>query len=136
MVKSKTLYLADDDYDDRMLLIDAIKSIDPSIEIIEAEDGKELLEILQSEVPTEESLIILDVNMPKMNGLETLARLRDIPDLAAIPAVMVSTSSKSELMESAKKLGAANYFLKPTKINELLQLAKQLIFGLSGTMPT
>ncbi|KAA6438325.1 response regulator [Dyadobacter flavalbus] len=135
MVKSKTLYLADDDYDDRMLLIDAIKSIDPSIEIIEAEDGKELLDILQSDAPTQQSLIILDVNMPKMNGLETLARLRGIPDLAAIPAVMVSTSSKSELMESAKKLGAANYFLKPTKINELLQLAKQLIFGLSGTMP-
>ena len=134
MVKSKTIYLTDDDSDDRMLLIDAIKSIDPGIVIIEAEGGKELLDILQSEVPDQQSLVILDVNMPKMNGLETLARLRCIPHLAWLPTVMLSTSSNSELKETAKRLGALNYFQKPTQLTDLLNLAHQLISVISGTM--
>lgn len=127
MVENKTLYIAEDDPDDRMLLVDAIRSIDPDIEIIEAEDGKELLNILQTTAPTHPSLVVLDVNMPKLNGLETLARLRSIPQLAWLPAVMVSTSNNSELIEVAKSLGALNYFIKPTQVHDLLILANQLV---------
>lgn len=70
MVKRLTFYLADDDPYDRLLLTEAIKSIDSSIEIVEAENGQELLAILQSQMLPVNSLIILDMNMPKMNGLE------------------------------------------------------------------
>jgi len=129
MVENKTLYIAEDDPDDRMLLVDAIRSIDPGIEIIEAEDGKELLNILQTTAPTHPSLVVLDVNMPRLNGLETLARLRSIPQLAWLPAVMVSTSNNSELMETAKSLGALNYFIKPTKVHDLLNLANRLVLA-------
>ena len=129
MVENKTLYIAEDDPDDRMLLVDAIRSIDPGIEIIEAEDGKELLNILQTTAPTHPSLVVLDVNMPRLNGLETLARLRSIPQLAWLPAVMVSTSNNSELMETAKSLGALNYFIKPTQVHDLLNLANRLVLA-------
>jgi CheY-like chemotaxis protein len=79
MQQFHTLCIADDDFEDRMLLIDAVKSLEADIEIIEAGDGFELLEILQSKKPSKQSLIILDMNMPKLNGLETLEKSVPLP---------------------------------------------------------
>jgi CheY-like chemotaxis protein len=67
--------------------------------------------------------------MPKMNGLETLANLRNVPRLASIPAVMLSTSGNPEMVAFAKQLGAINYFIKPSTMDGLLNLSRQLIFG-------
>jgi len=129
MAKNKTLYLADDDPDDRMMLIDAIRSIDSDIVIIEAENGNELLEILQSEKHADPGLIILDVNMPKMNGLETLAKLRCLPQIMRVPTVMLSTSNNPQTRQEAKNLGALHYFFKPARIQDLMNLARQLVLG-------
>ncbi|WP_138485495.1 response regulator [Dyadobacter bucti] len=85
MSRSTTLFLTDDDADDRLLMIEAIKAIDQSIEIVESENGQELLAALQSQTVLDGCLIILDMNMPKMNGLETLSNLRTIPRLASLP---------------------------------------------------
>lgn len=131
MQQFHTLCIADDDFEDRMLLIDAVKSLEADIEIIEAGDGFELLEILQSKKPSKQSLIILDMNMPKLNGLETLEKIRSFTKLAFIPAVMLSTSNNRELIESAKKLGAKRYFTKPNTFDDLKKIARQLFFPVS-----
>lgn len=127
MDKSTTIFLADDDADDRFLLTEAIRSIDPTIEVVERENGQELLAVLQSQILPEKSLIILDMNMPKMNGLETLANLRGIPALASVPAIMLSTSGNNQTIEIAKQLGALNYFVKPSTMDGLLDLSRRLI---------
>ena len=131
MNKSTTIFLADDDADDRFLLTEALKSIDPTIKVVERENGQELLAALLSQILPKKSLIILDMNMPKMNGLETLANLRGIPALASVPAVMLSTSGNSQMIEIAKQLGAIDYFVKPSTMDGLLDLSRKLIGDLS-----
>lgn len=127
MAKSNTIYLADDDADDRFLLIEAFTSIDPDIKSVETENGQELLAILKFKVIPDSSLIILDMNMPKMNGLETLANLLTLPHLASFRAIMLSTSSNPEMIKFAKQLGAVDYFIKPSTMDGLLDLSNQLI---------
>lgn len=132
MTRSTTFFLVDDDADDRLLMIEAIKIIDPSIQIVESENGQELLKILQSQTKLDRCLIILDMNMPKMNGLETLSNLRNIPRLAILPTIMLSTSGNPDMIDIAKKLGAIDYLIKPSTMDGLINLSRQLIFGEDG----
>ena len=133
MGRITTFFLADDDVDDRLLMIEAIKTIDPSIEIVESENGHELLTVLQSQTVLDRCLIILDMNMPKMNGLETLSNLQIIPRLASLPTVILSTSGNPEMIDFAKKLGALDYYIKPSTMDDLLNLCRQLISGKAGS---
>ncbi len=126
------MFLADDDADDRLLMKEAIKAIDPSIEIVESENGQELLTVLQSQTVLDRCLIILDMNMPKMNGLETLSNLRIIPRLASLPTVMLSTSGNPDMIDFAKKLGALDYYIKPSNMDSLLNLCRHLISEKAG----
>ncbi|TLU97321.1 response regulator [Dyadobacter luticola] len=132
MRRCTTLFLADDDADDRLLMKEAIKAIDPSIEIVESENGQELLTVLQSQTVLDRCLIILDMNMPKMNGLETLSNLRIIPRLASLPTVMLSTSGNPDMIDFAKKLGALDYYIKPSNMDSLLNLCRHLISEKAG----
>lgn len=132
MTRSTTFFLTDDDADDRLLMIEAIKTIDPSIKIVESENGQELLRILQSQEILDRCLIILDMNMPKMNGLETLSNFRNIPRLASLPTIMLSTSGNPDMIDFAKRLGAVDYLIKPSTMDGLLKLSHQLIFGEAG----
>jgi CheY-like chemotaxis protein len=111
---------------------EAIKAIDPSIEIVESENGQELLTVLQSQTVLDRCLIILDMNMPKMNGLETLSNLRIIPRLASLPTVMLSTSGNPDMIDFAKKLGALDYYIKPSNMDSLLNLCRHLISEKAG----
>ena len=128
MTKSITIYLADDDADDRLLMTEAIKAIDPHIQIVETENGQELLKVLRSQKILDRCLIILDMNMPKMNGLETLSNLRSIPRLASLPTIILSTSGNPDIIDFAKKLGAIDYLIKPASMDGIINLYRQLIF--------
>ncbi|MCF0056067.1 response regulator [Dyadobacter sp. CY356] len=123
----KTIYLADDDPDDRYLISDAIKQIDPAITIIEAENGSDLLISIEEKQSTSAVLIVLDMNMPKMNGLETLIAIRSNPFYATIPAVMISTSSDPRLVASAFREGINDFIAKPSSIPEFAKLADKLV---------
>lgn len=127
MNKRKIIYLADDDSDDRMLLKDAFNFIDAEIEIIEAQDGIELFDNLKDISKSTECIILLDINMPRMNGLEALGKLKETPGLSAIPAVMVSTSGNPEVIRVTKALGAVAYFTKPSSLSALDDIARKII---------
>lgn len=127
MNKRKTIYLADDDFDDRMLLRDAFNLIDAEIEIIEAQDGVELFDNLKDISKFTECIILLDINMPRMNGLEALGKLKETPGLSEIPAVMVSTSGNPEVIRMTEALGAAAYFTKPSSLAGLHDIARKII---------
>jgi CheY-like chemotaxis protein len=122
----KTIYLADDDADDRYLICEAIKQVDSKIDVVEAENGSDLLLSIQSNTLPSPVLILLDMNMPKMNGLETLRAIRSNPLHAHIPTVMISTSSDAKLIESARYEGINGFITKPDSFEGFIQLARQL----------
>ena len=128
MKSNKTVFVADDDPDDRSFISEAIHEEDTSIEIIEAEDGAELLDIIKQEDVPEPSLIVVDMNMPKMNGLETINAIKADPELSVIPAVMVSTSSDPALSRKAFQLGIADFFVKPYNFQGYREMARKLMF--------
>ena len=127
MKSQKTVFIADDDPDDRSFISDAIKEEDTSIDIIEAEDGAELLDIIKQEDIAEPSLIVLDMNMPKMNGLETINAIKADTELSVIPAVMVSTSSNPTLSRKAFEYGISDFFVKPYNFKGYREMARQLL---------
>ncbi|MBE9462605.1 response regulator [Dyadobacter subterraneus] len=126
MQNLKTIFLADDDADDRFLIKEAIREVDSEIKVIEAENGFELLTLMEESGEADSAIVVLDMNMPKMNGLETLDAIRSIPHLSMIPAVMLSTSSDSSFAQLAYKAGISIYLTKPDSFEAFIDLIQQL----------
>jgi CheY-like chemotaxis protein len=124
------IYMADDDADDRYFMRRSLEEAYPSATIVEAEDGSDLLTLLTdwSLLPNAHPvhLILLDVNMPKMNGFEALTAIKANPLLRHIPAVMLSTSAEPAQMVLARKNGASAYLEKPSDYAHLGQIARDL----------
>ncbi|HEY3807035.1 MAG TPA: response regulator [Kofleriaceae bacterium] len=80
-----------------------------------------------AKVTADTALIVCDVNMPKMNGLELLEQLGRAPETARIPVVMLTTEGQPELIQRAKALGAKGWLIKPFKPELLIAVAKKLV---------
>ena len=89
-----------------------------------AGDGLEALELLDQE-PYD--AIILDVNMPRMNGLEFLEKRLEIDTIADIPVIMLTTEGQDEDRDKAISLGATAYIIKPFKPSQLLELLEEFL---------
>ena len=124
------VYMADDDADDRYFIRQALQAADPAVTIVEAEDGGDLLTLLQSwtqeKRPQPVNLILLDMNMPRSNGLETLMLLKANPALRHIPTVIISTSAQPEQVVTAYQHGLNSYIRKPHSSFDLTQIAQAL----------
>lgn len=92
--------------------------------VLEARDGAEGLATATKNPDL--SLLVLDVNMPVMNGLEMLERLRQNPNTADIPVLLMTTEAEDRLIERAKKAGAKGWFIKPVKPEMLLMATNKL----------
>ena len=113
--KNKVVLLVDDDDDDRLLLSDALTGLIEHIAIIEMASGREVLSFLLSEenpriIP---DLILLDMNMPELNGLEILRKIKEDQNLRQIPIVMLSTASDRDLIAQAYQTGVNAFMVKP-----------------------
>ena len=86
--------------------------------VVTAGNGKEALEKAAAEKP---DLILLDTNMPVMNGHETLKRLRSDPDLKGTPVIMLTARSAPEDIAAASSYGIADYVTKPFDFAELME---------------
>jgi two-component system chemotaxis response regulator CheY len=92
--------------------------------VVEAEDGIDALAKLEKE--SDISVIICDVNMPRMDGFEFLEKLRKTPAFADLPFVMLTTEAHSELIHRARALKAKGWVLKPFKPDLLLGAIRKL----------
>lgn len=120
-----SVFIADDDEDDRLLLQLAFAQHSPECNLIFTEDGLTLLEALAQE-PAEPCLIILDLNMPRLNGFEALQQLRHSPLYASVPVVILTTSTQAADRKQAFGLGASEFLTKPLNLTSLGQLVVHL----------
>jgi two-component system chemotaxis response regulator CheY len=91
--------------------------------VIEASDGVLGLERAQS---SGVSMVILDVNMPRLGGLEVLERLKADPKTARVPVLMLTTEAQQTMIERAKKAGATGWLVKPVKMDQLVSVVRKL----------
>lgn len=120
-----TILLVDDDPDCRMLIRDAIAECKVSNSVIEACNGKEAIEFLYRQGKNQDAprpgLIYLDIEMPEMNGQETLKQIKSHPDLRDIPVVMMTGVSDENQMKTAAVNGANSYTIKPANAEQFLR---------------
>jgi len=96
-------------------------------EVVTAGDGEEGLVLARSDHPT---LILLDVMMPKLNGLEVLERLKADPELEKIPVVMLTNLSSEKVAETALSKGAVKYIIKSEyEPKEIADMVKEILAG-------
>lgn len=115
--------IVDDDEDDQEFLkIVAEQSAFPC-QLLFAQDGQQALELVASQHP---DLVISDVNMPRMNGLELLTRLKTSTQWQQIPFVLLTTDASLETSDWAYAQGATQFVSKPNSQTELAQLWDQL----------
>lgn len=127
--KIQSILLADDDNDDQLLFEEALHRVDATVSCLTACDGVDLLEKLTAGIPSPD-LLFLDVNMPRMNGIDCLKQLSENSQFSQIPIIMYSTSSFYR--DECLKRGASGYMEKPS---DFQQLCQQLKFILSKGLP-
>jgi two-component system chemotaxis response regulator CheY len=102
--------VVDDSRAVRMILAKTLKEL--GFEVREAANGREALEVIEAE-KTAVTLVLADWNMPEINGLELLKRLRQQPELSSLVVVMVTTETELDQMAAALEAGANEYVMKP-----------------------
>lgn len=122
------IFYADDDTDDLELVEDAFARFSNNVKVITAKDGVQALSGLQS--LTEEHsipcLIILDINMPLLNGKEVLKRLKTLPQFESVPVVLFTTSSSPQDRDFAKKYNAG-FVTKPLDVSQMEMITELFI---------
>jgi len=122
---SNTIVVVDDDADDQFLIRNVFEQTNPAIEVVTLSDGDEVLPYLNKQRVLPE-LVLLDLNMPRLNGIHTLIKLRQDNRFTTLPIVIYTTSSNP--LERAKALasGASDFITKPSDYTDLVKLAKKL----------
>lgn len=119
-------FLIDDDIDDQEIFSLALEEVDEVIQCVFADDGVKALERLNNDYSFLPNYIFIDINMPRMSGIECLEKIRKLPHLKHIPLFMFSTSAEAHLIAKAKELGASDFIVKPPSIVLLSKLLTQL----------
>jgi len=127
------ILLADDDEDDCLLARDALAESRLANELRTVGDGVELLEYLRREGPYADAaasprpgVILLDLNMPRMDGREALEAIKADPDLRRIPVVVMTTSQAEEDVVRSYDLGASSFITKPITFEGLVDVMRGL----------
>lgn len=116
------MIIAEDDADDQILIGDALEENGVSPYVFEfAKDGVELIEML-NDARVSPSVIIMDLNMPRKDGRETLQEIKSSDIFKHIPFIVFTTSSASEDVQLTYKYGANSFFTKPDTFNGLIEL--------------
>jgi two-component system response regulator len=123
------ILLVEDNPDDVALTVRALHRNNIHNEIVVAADGQEALDVL---LPKDGSgglrpaLTLLDINLPKVSGLDVLRTIRDDPATASIPVVVLTTSDEERDIVDSYRLGANSFVRKPVVFGEFLEAARVL----------
>jgi len=127
MQETRSIMIAEDDSDDRLLLETAFKETGIEINLVFAQNGVDLLKILtEKEQAFYPRLILLDLNMPKKDGREALKELKQHPTLKRIPVIVFTTTKSEAEITRCYDLGANTYVVKPDSYSDLLKVVSHL----------
>lgn len=123
--KYTSVLLIDDDIDDRMIFGEVLKELAPDINYHEAINGEDALAKLSHDfIP---DLIFLDLNMPRINGKQFLAEIRQLDHLKHIPVIIYTTSSHDSDKKETRQLGASYFLTKPNSLHELTHTLSRIL---------
>ena len=127
------LLCAEDDPDDRLLVQDAFLGVRLVNDLRFVNDGEELLDYLlrrgeyrDPRTSPRPLLVLLDLNMPRMNGREALAQIRSEPSLRSLPVVVLTTSSSRDDIDAVYAIGGNSYIVKPVTFEGLVNVITDL----------
>lgn len=132
---SQTILCADDDPDDRELICETITRLHPTYRVVHAKDGWEAFTWLQQASTTGSlpCLVILDINMPKMDGKQTLKKIRQTEGLTQVPVVMFSTCENPMDKLFFDRHGV-QLFTKPSSLKAIDEQIEKLLVHCSGNL--
>lgn len=128
-MRTGKILLVDDNPDDVFLTVRAFRQNNIDNEIIIAEDGVEAVDLLlpsNGTAPLRPEIMLLDINMPRMGGLEVLARIRADLRTRSLPVIMLTTSTEDRDIVESYSSGANSYVPKPVTSADFLAAAKTL----------
>lgn len=127
MNKGAKILVADDDWEDRFLISDSFKEIGHPDIISIVDDGEKVIEYLEKIQDKNQypSLIVLDLNMPRLNGTETLRVIKNNLNYRNIRVIIYSTSVNDNEKRECLKIGAMSYITKPAKYSDSINIAKE-----------
>ena len=126
MKLDKPILLVEDDEVDQMTVKRALNDIRVTNQLDIAGNGEEALTFLKDENNQKPGLILLDLNMPKMNGIEFLRVIKDDKDLKRIPVVVLTTSEEEQDKVNSFDLGVAGYMVKPVDYSQFVEVVRTI----------
>lgn len=127
-----SILLAEDSPHDAEMLIDALTEYHLTNEIVHVKDGAEALDFLYrrgafaSRPPGNPGVVLLDLKMPKVDGLEVLRQIKGDPVLQMIPVVVMTSSREDQDVVNSYRLGVNAYVVKPVKFHSFVEAVKQV----------
>jgi len=123
---SKPILLVEDDKIDAMTVKRALKDLKVRNELVHRLDGRQAIEYLQDPANPRPCVILLDLNMPRMNGVDFLKHVKPDEKLRRIPVVVLTTSRQEQDVVESFDLGVAGYIVKPATYNKFVEAIRTL----------
>ena len=115
-------FLIDDDKDDQEIFTMALQDINHPIQCFFANDGVEAIMKFKNDPTFLPHCIFIDINMPRMNGMECLEVVKSSPSIKHIPVFMISTTADPKIIAESKAMGAVDFIVKPYSISALTKV--------------
>ncbi|MGH3188533.1 MAG: response regulator [Streptosporangiaceae bacterium] len=128
-MNNKPILLVEDNPDDVTFTLRAFRQNNIGNEVIVASDGEQALQILLPSSAArafQPALVLLDIKLPKIDGLDVLRRIRADPRTESLPVVVLTTSNEETDIVSSYRLGANSFVRKPVAFSDFLNVAKML----------
>lgn len=122
---SVKILIVDDSATIRMMIKKAVELSVPDLgEVFEASDGiSALAQLADHQV----DLMMVDINMPRMNGMQLISRIKDSPKFADIPVIVISTEGSQDRIDELEQYGIAGYIRKPFRPEQLKEILSQIL---------
>jgi len=143
MTMLKTILLAEDNPMDVELTLEALNEHNLANHVVVLKDGVEVMEYLNFEgeysnrSPEPPAVLLLDIKMPRMDGIEVLRAIRDDARFKKLPIVMLTSSREEPDLKTCYELGVNAYVVKPVNFNEFIEAVKQIgiFWGILNELP-